>query len=172
MYNQPLGTLLKVAPTVKISKMKLIYKAVKDHSLVPIKHNQTCQEVLEIIEKTNPALLDEKLSNLLGLGQFNNNGMNKVVNILMLIMMVVMATGFAFVNICISYKTGKVLDWADMLIPLMGPLFIVWYDRGLLRKENRDFLLAMMGELPGFSTIEKVGNKITQATVKPNKPDF
>lgn len=159
MGQPTLELLLETAGSDKLKSLPLVVKALRICSITPFKLSDTADKHLEKLRVNEPDVLEKTVKEILM--PEKNGTLNNCVTYLMVVMMVIMSVGFAVTNIYISLITKTILEWFDMVIPLIGPVFIVWYDRGILRKENKDMLMALLGQSPQLSVLESISHRIS-----------
>ena len=72
----------------------------------------------------------------------------------------IMALTAMGMNVYIAFKTNHILGWDEIILPFIGPLLVVWHERGITLKENRDMLKAMLGKAPSSTIMESVASRI------------
>lgn len=158
MGQPTLELLLETAGEDKLKSLPLVVKALRICSITPFKLSDSANKHLEKLRTNEPDVLEKTVKEILT--PEKKGSLNNCVTYLMVVMMVIMSVGFAGTNIYISLSTKTIIEWYDMLMPLIGPVFIVWYDRGILRKENKDMLMALLGQAPQLTMMESISRRI------------
>lgn len=162
MAQPTIKQILEGAGQQKLKNLPFVVQALRLSTVTSFKLTDTAEHHLKKLALHEPDVLQKTLKELLV--PENNAHWARCSTHIMIAMMILMSLGFAATNIYVSLKTGNMLTWKDMLIPLIGPVFIVWYDRGLLRKENKDVILALMGRSPAMTFMESVSTRIASSS--------
>lgn len=147
MQSPTLEMLLVNAGDRPMESLPLAMQALTLVSMIPIDRNMSAKDHLEELRLNEPQILSYTVQEIL---QKNNPNIknHRCSTVIMMVVMSCMALGYAAIQMYIAVKTQRLLGWHEMLVPILGPLMIVWYERGILRKENRDMLQALLGRTP------------------------
>lgn len=162
MQSPTIEMLLVNAGDKPLSQLPLAVQALSLVSLMPIDPSATAAEHLENLRLNEPHVLSYTVQQVL---QQNNPNIkqHRISTIIMMVVMSIMAVGYAGIQMYIAVTTKQLLQWNEMMVPILGPLMIVWYERGILRKENRDMLQAILGRTP-MSVAEAATDYFTTRT--------
>lgn len=147
MQSPTLETLLVNAGDRPLGSLPLALQALSLVSMIPVDHDTTARAHLEELRLNEPQILSYTIQDILQSGNPNIKN-HRCSTVIMMVVMSIMALGYAAIQMYIAVMTKQLLNWQEMLIPILGPLMIVWYERGILRKENRDMLQALLGRAP------------------------
>lgn len=147
MQSPTIEQLLSNAGDKTLSQLPIVMRVLTLVSMLPVDSEELASKHLETLRLNEPHVLSYTIQEIL---QRNNPGnkQHRTSTIIMTVVMSIMAIGYAGIQMYIALSTKQLLQWNEMMVPILGPLMIVWYERGILRKENRDMLQAMLGKTP------------------------
>lgn len=160
MASPTLRDVLERAGKKPLQKLPVIRRVLNLSSMLEFKQRDTAEYVISQLEQYEPTLLSKSVQEIINPEDKSKSKGHMCVTNIMVLAMILMSVGFFGANIYIAIHAMKIIPWQDMLVPLIGPVFLVWYDRGLLRKENRDVIAALMGKPPAMTFLESVTNRI------------
>ena len=160
-----IGETLEQAGETTLDRLPVIVKALRVAGLItPIYLEETASQFKEKLALNEPEVLDLTVGELL-----KGNSKTKeyqAITWIMTICLAVMALSVMGSNVYIAFTTGRILGWEDIILPFVGPLLVVWHERGITLKENRDMLNAVMGKSPSSTIMESVASRIRNPTPK------
>nr|DAT15836.1 MAG TPA: hypothetical protein [Caudoviricetes sp.] len=173
--------MLESAGKTKMGKLDNITRALRMVSTTPIRYGDTAKHHLSLLEQNEPDILDMSIQDVYKPKANRSHWSYRCVTFMMTFLLTLMAMAILGTNIYISITKGVMLDWEICALVLSGPLAIVWHDRGLLRKESRDALLAMSSSIP-LTFTEVIGKRFGEQhnrrpmdsadyTIQSNNPD-
>lgn len=160
MNTPTIGQILINNRDSPMKKLVFVQNALVISSNIVAKDKMKAGEVYKQLKAQDPSILDLTLNEAL-----NPNARSKgksIMTVIMHVMLILMATGVCSVNMYISYQKGQVMAWDDMILSFLCPILIVLHDRGLLRKENKDTLLALLGRSPAPTIGEAIATRYSR----------
>lgn len=148
MKSPTIEEVLERAGDAPMRTLTLPTRALRLVSSVPIDPDTPANEHLEELRIYEPDVVQMTIAEIIKQNNKGSNNNHRCSTVSMTIIMGVMALVLTGVQVYVAVKTLTLPQWNDMIIPLVGPLMIVWYERGILRKENRDMLQALLGRTP------------------------
>lgn len=160
MATPTIGQVLLTNREKKLKEMTMMREAIRLSTHVTFPDDMSLSEVYKELKEQDPDALSNTINEALNPGS-RSVGRN-IMTVIMSLMLILMATSICAVNIYISLKTSQPIQWSNSIICLSCPILIVLHDRGLLRKENKDVLLALLGRPPIPTFGEAIAQRYSQ----------
>lgn len=161
MGTPTIGEILKRTAEDTVDNIPIIVRALKVAGVItPIHGNEKAKDLLEKLKDIEPEVLDLTVSEILKDNNQQKGSGYKTTTWIMTFCLAIMALSAMGMNIYIAFMTNHILGWDEIILPFIGPLLVVWHERGITLKENRDMLKALLGKAPSSTLMESVASRI------------
>ena len=156
-----IGDILKATGEDKLETIPVVIRALRvAGTLTPVAPEDKAMDLLERIKLIEPEVLELTVSEILKDSTHSKGSGYKTTTWIMTFCLAIMALSAMGMNVYIAFMTNHILGWDEIILPFIGPLLVVWHERGITLKENRDMLKAIMGKAPSSTIMESVASRI------------
>lgn len=161
MGTPTIGDILNRTAEDTVDTIPVIIRALKVAGVItPINGDEKAKDLLAKIRDIEPEVLELTVSEILKDTNQQKGSGYKTTTWIMTFCLAIMALTAMGMNVYIAFKTNHILGWDEIILPFIGPLLVVWHERGITLKENRDVLKAMLGKAPSSTIMESVASRI------------
>lgn len=170
MPKQTIREILEEHPEYKMRQLPGVLTALQiNNAQSRITAKMTTTEALKLLNANDPGLIDQPLVRLLQ-PRTGKGRLHECKTMAMWISLILMLLSFATVNVYNAYRSGQLLPWEEIMFLIAGPMILVFHDRGLSFKENRDLLSAIAGSTPAMTIFEAMSKRIANGPTKYTVP--